>query len=1070
MVTEVVRSRLRPPRPGPYRIERGRAESAFRQAHGAALVCVEADAGYGKTTFVESVTSSDPRIWYTLTSADRDPTTFLQHVLVGLQGTGAADEVKARSASRPSGWPALLEHLIDPLDAWAAAGGRYLVLDDYHVIEGSILDAVVAQLLDLTPAMVQIVVTSRRRLDPPAWTRARVHDRLQVLDRSTLAFDRDETGRYFEGRFGVSLPNSTLELLVEETEGWPIALSLVGRRLVRGGEAEELLATLPEDRNAIFRFLGEQVFAEQSHQLRQFLLDISVLTLVDARAAAAVSTLDVRTASQMLDAVTSAGLFCVQTGTDTFRMHQLFRRFLQDQVDSGRRRSLHGKAAEHYRRIGLDERAAIHAAQAGQHADAAKDVTRIADELLTSGRHPTLLALSDGLGAAIDREPALLAARSHALRLSSRFSEALASARAARDVDSDVDLIRAALDAELAVHLDTVVPARAEPVLNRLLELEDPGSVDDRGTRRMVDYQIENHINAGRLSQARALMEAEPDQRTSPLAVRLFIREGRLNEARGLLERRHTARSRVPAAHRDRAVLLAWIHALLGHGDRAIDHARDGLAIGDDLRSPLLNVVAMGRLGLAHMTAGSDSDLRAARKHLLTALDAAEQLGVDRFRAEPLLGLTVLAARRDGGQDTMRFGLDAIETLATAGDCYLTAMAQLALGTSLARQSDPGAREWLNRAIDGSTSCGDHFIQLLARQRLAAVELHDGNLPQFADAAQRTLELTQEASLTEVWLTPSWLGIWSRETRANWLNAAIRHTSQPKYAAHLLTRLHERDNGGAGDRMSTTPGLHSVNDTTNEAIEITTLDAFSIRRGATVITSKNWTRRKAAEILINLCASERHSLSRLELIDRLWPDEDPERTGARLRVALHALNHVLEPEREPRAPTMFVCSSQDRIWLNPETVTIDADEFRARLALLKRTVPFDLAAAHDALCLYRQPFMSDYPAIESTLAPRDELAVAFRDLALRTAQVLLQDNHPADAAELCRRLLTADPYVELAYELLAASHLARGDRSGAVKAREDCAHLLMRELGLEPDWDLESCRGLLPAEPAHVRT
>lgn len=67
VVTEIVRTRLRPPRPVAARIARPRAAAAFAEAADVPLVCVEADAGYGKTTLVDAVTTGAHRAWYALT-------------------------------------------------------------------------------------------------------------------------------------------------------------------------------------------------------------------------------------------------------------------------------------------------------------------------------------------------------------------------------------------------------------------------------------------------------------------------------------------------------------------------------------------------------------------------------------------------------------------------------------------------------------------------------------------------------------------------------------------------------------------------------------------------------------------------------------------------------------------------------------------------------------------------------------------------------------------------------------------------------------------------------------------
>lgn len=430
VVTEIVRTRLRPPRPVAARIARPRAAAAFVAAADVPLVCVEADAGYGKTTFVDAVTTGAHRAWYALTPADRDPHTFLAHLTAAVTAT---QEVAGDPESPSGSWSALLDRALDRIDEWAAAGGTYIVLDDYHVVHGSPVDAVVGRLVDVLPARVQFVATSRTHLGPESWGgRNARYDAVRVIDRALLAFDDDETVAYLHSRFGVSLPPPVVEVLVEETEGWPIALSLIGRRLHRGHHAaEELLAALPAGRDAAFDFLGNQVFAEQPLDVQRFLLDVSVLSPLTPEACAAVAGTTTGVAARTLRGIAAAGLFCAETDAGSYRMHHLFRHFLISQIDPARRRELHAAAARHHRAGGEYERAATHALASQQPEAAARDVAVIAGQLLASGRHLTLLALTDDLGPALDEHPALLVARSHAVRLSSRFDEAIDLARRA---------------------------------------------------------------------------------------------------------------------------------------------------------------------------------------------------------------------------------------------------------------------------------------------------------------------------------------------------------------------------------------------------------------------------------------------------------------------------------------------------------------------------------------------------------------------------------------------------------------------------------------------------------------
>jgi DNA-binding SARP family transcriptional activator len=231
-----------------------------------------------------------------------------------------------------------------------------------------------------------------------------------------------------------------------------------------------------------------------------------------------------------------------------------------------------------------------------------------------------------------------------------------------------------------------------------------------------------------------------------------------------------------------------------------------------------------------------------------------------------------------------------------------------------------------------------------------------------------------------------------------------------------------------------------------------------VHRGGARLTAEAWSRRKAVDILLLLCASERHSQSRSEILDKLWPELTREQAAVRFRVALHALHHVLEPDRAPREATRFVRTSADRIWLEPDSVHVDADEFRASCDRLLAPGGFELAAAQASLALYREPFLHDYPGFEWAGAVRDELSVRFRELSLATAGALLDSGAHSASIAVCRQLLAHDPFVEPAHELVAAAYLAAGDTAAAHRAFQECTRLLEEELGVKPRWGLHTVR------------
>lgn len=1062
----VVRSRLRPPRSRAGNIDRPRLTRALWDVVTAPVLVVEADAGYGKTTVADMITADVPRFWYGLTPADRDPLVFLAHLVTATQSkvalSASADELQGSEQGQdspldrsPHQWPRLLDQFIEDIEG-RSDSHIYLVLDDYHNVYRSPVDAVLVRLIDQMPPNLHLVVTSREHLELSGWIRSRARGDIRDIGRDVLAFDTDETVAYFQAGFGIALTHAQAQLLTEDTEGWPIGLSLIGQRLRdRGQDPEALLAAMPEGRPEIFDFLGDQVFRDQPTRIREFLLAVSCLQVLDPDACAAVSESTRAQASEMLGEVIGRGFFCTEGGSGSYRLHHLFRDFLQAQLSIEQRATLDGRASDHFRKLGDFELAARYATRAGLLEEAATDVENAQPQLLATGRHLTLLALSDHLGDALNSHPRLHVGRSHALRLNSRYREAISEAQEAQSIfDSDSEGAASAFAAEAMVYLDTVQPRRAYPSLAAMGRLSRPLNSRDRS--QWLALLAENQVNAGRLRSAEhtlsRLEEFLPTNDVVAVRQRLLARRGELQRARALLDvSQPVAKAVIPHSHREDAALLAWIHGLLGHGDRAEGEARRGVSLGADLRSPIVSCVCWGRLGFAQICQ-NPTEPAEAHDSFLSALAIADEILVPRFRVEPLIGLTVIAHRLGDAGDTMRYGLEAISTLEAAGDGYLTAMASLGIGVALADQHNPEAKAWLNRARAEAVACGDAYVPLLADLWDASLALQVNDRAEFDRLASSALKATSELSLDDIWITPPWLGIYDFDQRRNWLEAARALPDIGGYAVYLSGRLENASNSRKiASRIGRPKG--------SRALYIQTLGTFAVQREGQALSPNKWTRHKAMQILWLLSSNERHSYSREEAMDILWEEESGETVGVRFRVALHALHLVLEPDRPSRAATRYVHTSPERLWLDLNEVEIDVDEFR-RLAKLARELPgtAGLQAALEAIDLYHGPFLAEAPYLDWVIPTRDALAATFRDLTLSAAGQLIDHGDFSHAAALGRRVLEYDPYLESAYRIIAVAHLAVGDRVAAARIFDNCRRTLMDDLGVEPNWTLESLK------------
>ncbi len=187
------------------------------------LLLISAPAGFGKSSlaveFCQSLPDQWQSLWLGLSPRDSDPGRFLERLLDGLQqcfvnlGGRALGLLKMRQRHQPFAFEEWLDGLLDELAVHLSSHAPLLlVLDDYHLAQGPVLDRCLQFFLHHLPPGLLVLVTSRQR---PEWHLARLRLRLTPGESMSL-FDQHRN----------SLSDETLQALIERSEGWVAGLRL----------------------------------------------------------------------------------------------------------------------------------------------------------------------------------------------------------------------------------------------------------------------------------------------------------------------------------------------------------------------------------------------------------------------------------------------------------------------------------------------------------------------------------------------------------------------------------------------------------------------------------------------------------------------------------------------------------------------------------------------------------------------------------------------------------------------------------------------------------------------------
>jgi DNA-binding SARP family transcriptional activator len=196
-----------------------------------------------------------------------------------------------------------------------------------------------------------------------------------------------------------------------------------------------------------------------------------------------------------------------------------------------------------------------------------------------------------------------------------------------------------------------------------------------------------------------------------------------------------------------------------------------------------------------------------------------------------------------------------------------------------------------------------------------------------------------------------------------------------------------------------------------------------------VVSADTWRSRRAADVVKLLALAPDHRIHRLQVIEALWPESEPEAAGTNLRKALHFARVALADERG-------IVNEHGVLVLAPDA-QVDTDVERFEASSSRALESGDLATCRDAADLYPGDLLPADIYESWTVEPRARLRRRYLDL-LRTGA-------------LWARLTEEDATDEQATRELMRMQLEAGERREAIRLFERLREALRDQLGVGPD-------------------
>jgi len=393
---------FRPPLPDGY-VLRPRLCERLRAGLGGRLLLVCAPAGFGKSSlaveFCQSLPGHWQSLWLGLSARDSDPGRFLERLLEGLQdyfpelGSRALGLLKMRQRHQPFAFEEWLDGLLDELALHLQpTSPLLLVLDDYHLAQGPVLDRCLQFFLNHLPDGLLVMVTSRQR---PDWHLARLRLSRQLLElhEQDLRLTHDEALALLD-RHSSSLRGEALENLIQRSEGWVAGLRFWLLAAAEAGSDMALPQALNGGEGLIRDYLLEEVIDCLPAEVQAFLYETAPQERFCSELCNAVR--DAHDSAEILRFLSAHQVFLVPLDEHGhwYRYHHLFSDLLRSRPVAQAvvpTATLHLRACRWFNAQGLLDEAVEQALRAGHLDVAANLVQNLSEEQLLAEQNVGML-------------------------------------------------------------------------------------------------------------------------------------------------------------------------------------------------------------------------------------------------------------------------------------------------------------------------------------------------------------------------------------------------------------------------------------------------------------------------------------------------------------------------------------------------------------------------------------------------------------------------------------------------------------------------------------------------------
>src|SRR5271157_1413421 len=1035
------------------------------------LVLITAPAGYGKTSLLIDLAhhTEMPVCWLSLDLLDRDPQRFVAYFIAMV--TRRFPQFGKESATALNSLTSFdhgLENLIITLvnEIYEQISEHFvLVLDDYqHVDSVPEIRDFISRFIQLASENCHLVLSSRRLPALPDMAVLVARQQVGGFDLRELAFQLDEMRDLFQKKYGLHIPESTVQDLLLHTEGWITGINFSRPQKAQG--LVDLARFTPTTGAGLPEYLDHQVLNQQTPEVREFLLQTSLFDEFNEELCAvvlgAVSPGKPHRWNKLIEAVKRNNLFVLAVGPNGkwLRYHNLVQDFLQSRLKEESPETAEAiliYLVQYYEQNSEWEKAHHLYKQLGDITGLAGLVERAGKALIQSDRLITLGNWLDELPDVITQEhPGLLSLKGalELIRGKVRFGLSL--------LDQATASFQAAGDEK---NLGQTLVRRANA--HRLLG-DYKASLQDAEDALQITAQSKNpFMQACRVEALRmkglalyrlGQMKQSTDLLQSSLSLAIKLNDTQI----------------IPVVQSE----LGITHRSMGDNETAKDLYEKALAIWKERGNLTWQADILNNLGVLHHLGGDyeqaavafEQGLECARRSgylrsealLLTSLgdlyaelgefeiarhayekaeDIARQIA-DQFLLTYSLLSQAAVARASGTFDRARLLLDEVYApVREHNSTYEIGLFELECGRlELASRSPQRAIPHLQSAVE-SFSRGSRVLETGWSHLWLAAACN-----QAGDQQTARMHLKETAKLDGKGHHSLSMAAYQLQ---NWLDNSL---SDDPEVRTVLVRLLRRAENLQPKLPSIRKRLRRLTSTVPMPpphLDIRAFGKAQVRVNGKLVTNAQWQSKSVRELFFYFLHAS-GPLTKEQVGADLWPEVTPRQLKLRFKNNLYRLRRAVGPETILWERELYSFNRDLDYEYDVETFKAHLAKARAAKGVLERTEHYQAAVD-----LVNGPYLHDF---ESTwiLPEREHLEQDYTRALLSLARLLLQIEKNEEALQICLQALSHDACLEEAYRFAMRIYDRLGDHTAVSRQYLACKKCLQAELGVAPSPETEA--------------